>query len=684
MQAIPLTLYRYALAALLAAIVSVGLYVPAAAQAQTQFPQGNTIASDLLAEQLPQAGGTLMVALRFTPQDGWHGYWANPGDAGQGMALDWQLPGGWTAGKPLYPVPERLELIGLINHIYKREYAVLVPLQVPANAASGVPVPISVAAQWLSCSDSLCVSESAELDLRYGAAGDAAWQQRFDGWRAAIPALLDTSARFAFDDRLFRLAIALPAAVDLATPHIFVEQPDVIDYAAVQSFYRDGDRLIVEIPRGGLRAEPEAIDAVLVLDGKAQGVRFGGVLGDVPSTDGMEALSGPSQTPLLVLLGGALLGGLLLNLMPCVFPVLSLKALTLARAGGSEAQARSEGLAYTAGVVLACLALGGLMLALRAGGEQVGWAFQLQQPLVVAALLVIAVLITANFAGFFELPGIAITRSGEPMSAFATGLLAAVIATPCTGPFMAAALGAALLLPPVQAMALFATLGLGLALPFLLLGFVPPLRKALPKPGAWMETFRKVLAIPMGLTALALVWLAWRLGGVSFAFAAAALGVLLVVAMVAFARGYRGPGIFAAVLALYFIASLPFRVDAPATVSESVLEPVAFSEAALATARAEGKPVFLWFTADWCITCKVNEGVALEREATRDALAEAGVVAMRGDWTKPDPAIARFLEERGAAGIPLYLWYPAGGGEPEQLPQVLGPETIVDLAQQGR
>ena len=171
MQAIPLTLYRYVLAALMAALVAAGLTAPAATQAQAQFPQGNTIASDLLAEQLPQAGGTLMVALRFTPQDGWHGYWANPGDAGQGMTLDWQLPGGWTAGKPLYPVPERLELIGLINHIYKREYAVLVPLQVPAHAASGVPVPISVAAQWLSCSDSLCVSESAELDLRYGAAG---------------------------------------------------------------------------------------------------------------------------------------------------------------------------------------------------------------------------------------------------------------------------------------------------------------------------------------------------------------------------------------------------------------------------------------------------------------------------------------------------------------------------------
>lgn len=674
MQAIPLTLYRYVLALLLAALV-----VPAAAQAQ--FSSGNTIAADLVAEHLPEPGTTLMVALRFTPQPGWHGYWANPGDAGQGMTLEWQLPPGWQAGKPLYPVPERLELIGLINHVYKREYAVLVPLTVPADAPPGSAPPVSVAANWLSCSDSLCVNESAQLDLRYGPRGDAGWQERFDSWRAAIPAMLDSEARFAVAERLVRIALPLPAAVDLAMPHVFVEQGDVVDYAAAQSFYRKGDMLIVEVVRGGLRTEPDRLDAVLVLDGAARGVRFSAAVGEVPAVDGFTLLGGAEQASLLVLLGGALLGGLLLNLMPCVFPVLSLKALALARAGGSERQARSEGLAYTAGVVLACLALGGLLLALRAAGEQVGWAFQLQQPLVVAALLVVAIGITANLAGLFELPGIALTRSGEPMSAFATGLLAAVVATPCTGPFMAAALGAALLLPPVQALVLFAALGLGLALPFLLLGFVPPLRRMLPRPGAWMNTFRKVMAVPMGLTAAALVWLAWRLGGVSFAFAAAALGVLLVVAMVGFARGYRGASIFAGALALYFIASLPFRIDAPSEARASVLEPVPFSEAALAKAQSEGRPVFLWFTADWCITCKVNEGVAIEREATRDALAAAGVVAMRGDWTQPNPAIARFLEERGAAGIPLYLWYPADGRAAQQLPQVLGPDAIVDLAQ---
>mgnify|MGYP000013365381 CR=1 FL=1 len=239
----------------------------------------------------------------------------------------------------------------------------------------------------------------------------------------------------------------------------------------------------------------------------------------------MRAANGQVGTLLLL---SALAGGLLLNVMPCVFPILSLKALSLARAGESQAQARAEGLAYTAGVVLACLALGVLLLALRAGGEQVGWAFQLQEPLVVTALLLLAVTITANLLGAFEfaVPGFA--GDGSPQGAFATGLLAAFAATPCTGPFMAAAMGAALLLPVAQALALFAALGLGLALPFLAIAYIPRLRAMLPRPGAWMVWFRKAMAVPMGLTALALLWLASRLGGNGFALAAGLIALIVI------------------------------------------------------------------------------------------------------------------------------------------------------------
>ena len=667
-----LTFLRYCIAVAMFAIAL--LAAPTAAQTQ------NYIAADLVAEGQPQPGETLAVALRFRPQEGWHGYWRNPGDAGLGMTLDWQLPEGWQAGEPQYPVPEALELIGLMNHVYKRPYAVLVPISVPVNAAVTNISPITVNAEWLACSDRLCVREGDVPTLRFPQQ-TAQLREDFDAHRAAVPPLIDQQARFAMDGNRLRIAIPLPQALGLTDPHVFIAQSDVVDYGAMQTFMRQGDVLVAELPRGGLRAEPDLFEGMLSFGADGEGIRFEAVPGYVPA--GGDRIGNSAATaPLALLLGGALLGGLLLNLMPCVFPILSLKAVTLARAGESEAQARREGLAYTVGVMLAVLALGALMLALRAAGEQVGWAFQLQQPLVVGALLVLAMLITANLAGLIELPMMPI-RTGGQGSAFATGLLAAVVATPCTGPFMAAALGAALLLPVTQALLLFAALGLGLALPFLLLGYVPALRSRLPRPGAWMGTFRKVMAVPMGLTALALAWLAWRLGGTHFAFAALALGMLPVVALIAFRRGNVLVGWIGVAIALYFAASLSFRVDEQSAASaQSLLDPVPYSEAALAEARASGAPVFLWFTADWCLTCKVNEQIAIERETTRAAFDHGGVVAMRGDWTRADPAITRFLEEWGAAGVPLYVWYPPNGAPGQMMPQVLTPEMLAERARQ--
>ncbi|KLI63418.1 protein-disulfide reductase DsbD family protein [Aurantiacibacter marinus] len=678
MQATPtfgLWRIRYLLPVVLlwAAALVATMIVPAAVQAQDT----NYIAADLVAETPPQPGETLTAALRFRPQDGWHGYWSNPGDAGLGMELDWALPEGWEAGEPQYPVPSILELFGIVNHAYKSDYAVLIPIKVPTSAGVMNITPIMLDAQWLACSDELCVPERATLTLRFPQSSEAQSTQ-FDAHRAAIPPLLDQTGAFATTQERIRIAIPVPESLMITNPHVFIAQPDLVDYAAEQTFYRDGDMLVTEIARGGLRNEADLISGILAFGDEGEGVQFEAVSGNVPM-GGTPLRSSGTDTPLLLLIGGALLGGLLLNLMPCVFPILSLKALTLVRAGESEAQARREGLAYTAGVMLAVLALGALMLALRAAGEQVGWAFQLQQPLVVAGLLVLATLITANLAGFFELPMLPI-RTGGQGGAFATGLLAAVVATPCTGPFMAAALGAALLLPVPQALLLFAALGLGLALPFLLLGYIPALRSRLPKPGAWMETFRRVMAVPMGLTALALVWLAWRLGGMHFAFTAVGAGVTLAILLASRLRATRPMQALLVIIPIYFIVALPFRVEQQAAASaQSLLDPVPYSEAALANARATGQPVFLWFTADWCVSCKVNESIAIERESTRAVFDDAGVITMRGDWTRADPAITRYLERWGVAGVPLYVWYPAGS-EGEQLPQVLTADMLAERA----
>lgn len=645
------------------------------------------IAADLLADGMPRAGQEWMLALRFTPSsDEWHGYWANPGDAGQGMQLTLNLPAGWEAGEPLYPVPEtlvqQLPNSAIMNHIYKGTHAVLVPVRVPDDAViDGLPL-VTGHVEYLACTDKICVPQDAVLSAGQG--GD------FARWRAEIAPLLDASGRFEIAGGLLRVAIPLPDSVELSIPHLFVTQTRLVEYAGAQTFRRNGDLLVIELPldQYGL-GEASDVSGILGFD-KSTGVRFVAAPGEVPT--GGDLIAGPvglETPPLWTLILGALVGGLILNIMPCVFPILSLKALALARAGGSQAEARMEGVAYTAGVVLACVALGGIMLALRAAGEQVGWAFQLQEPSVVIVLLVLAAAITANFAGLFELPSID-TGNGHGRGAFATGLLAAVAATPCTGPFMAAALGAALLLPTPLALLLFATLGLGLALPFLLIGFVPALRRMLPKPGAWMDRFRKLMAIPMGLTTLALIWLTVQLGGRGFALFALVMlfGVLLALAIVgrlqnAGKMAWPAFGLVAAPFLVFGAFALPSSYEAGggSLASDSLLSPREFSRDALAEARKSGQPVFVWFTADWCVTCKVNESVAIEREATRDAFEQAGVIAMVGDWTVRDEEITAFLSEQGAAGVPLYLWYEPGK-DAEQLPQVLTPDMLSERASQ--
>lgn len=642
------------------------------------------ITAELVAEAPARAGAPATLAIHMRPQAGWHGYWLNPGDAGLGMTLTWALPLGAKAGAPAYPVPDTLLIAGLMNHVYKGDYAVLVPLTLPAGVKPGDRLSVAVDAQWLACTDSICVPEKARLETVM-TAGTRAPDPRFDRWRARLPAPLGAASHFAVKGQTIRIGIPLPAAMELANPHFFPASDRIFAYGAPQRFSRDGDLLIVELDRAKIAPlEPKTVEGVLRLNAAGDGVSIAARPGVLPA--GGEAIAGKSAAsslPLLLL--AALAGGLLLNVMPCVFPILSLKALSLARAGESEAGARREGLAYTAGVVVACSALGALLLALRAGGEEVGWAFQLQEPWVVALLALLAAAITANLLGLFEfaVPGFA--SSGSPQGAFATGLLAAFVATPCTGPFMAAAMGAALLLPPLPAMALFVALGIGLALPFLLLAFIPALRRALPKPGAWMVTFRRWMAVPMGLTALALLWLASRLGGSMFALALAGfVVVLLAVLGKAGLRQRRGQsatalaGLGLLLCGLGSFLVLPRFVAESATESAGILGSQPFSEAALARARASGKPVFAYFTADWCLTCKVNEQVAIEREETRAAFEKSNMVVLRGDWTRRDPAITRYLTAHGAAGVPLYVWY-APGKEAKILPQVLTPATLANL-----
>jgi thiol:disulfide interchange protein len=380
---------------------------------------------------------------------------------------------------------------------------------------------------------------------------------------------------------------------------------------------------------------------------------------------------------------GAIAGGILLNLMPCVFPILALKALHISKAGEGAREARSDALAYTMGTIIGTGALGGVLLAIRAAGAEAGWAFQLQDPRTIMLLLLLAVAITANLLGLFELP--VLGGRAQPAGSFGTGALAAFVATPCAGPFLGAALGTALLLPPAGSIAVFAALGLGLGLPFLLLAYIPALRQRLPKPGRWMDRLRRFLAIPMAASAVAAVWLLYRLAGPPALVGALAWSTLLIAVLLGYGfaqRRGRPLGIatmaFAAMFAILAISTVP-KPSSLATSTKSGAEP--WSEARVASYVQQRKPVFVYFTADWCLSCKVNEAAAIDRGEVRDAFNAAGVKVLAGDWTNGDPAITRFLESRGRAGVPFYLWY-APGKPAEELPQVLTPTMLIARAQQ--
>ncbi len=680
------------------ALVALGLFRSGALLAQAA---GETthIKAELVSETpAPAPGESVTLALAMTPARGWHGYWKNTGDAGMETLVDWRLPAGASAGPLAYPVPERLLIAGLMNYVYEGPYAHLVTLRVPQGLAKGDRLPIRADVDWLACTDKICVPEKASLSLDL-VVGDGVvapdMRQRFDRWRAALPRPLGGEGAFEVKGEMLRIAIPLAEGARLSDPYFFPLDPRTLVHAATQSVSRADDRLVIEVATQPGTKLDEVAGILALGDGTGLSVvvRPGAVPAagqPIGAADEEGALAGGLGL-ILAAFGAAVLGGIVLNVMPCVFPILSLKALSLAKAAESAVHARRDALAYAAGVILVCLGLGALLLALRSGGAAVGWAFQLQDPRVILVLLLLVMAIGFNLAGLFELPmlgvGGGLAGEGGVAGAFWTGALAAFVATPCTGPFMAAALGAALVLPPAAALAIFFGLGLGIALPFLALGFVPALRRLLPKPGGWMETMRHILSIPMFLTALGLAWILGRQAGVNaMTLGLAALTLLAAGLWWTGARQSHGRdrawwpvlAILPALVAMIgVVPQLAERAEAKAARTG---EAVVFSEEKLAALRNEGTPVFLYFTADWCLTCKVNEKAAIERSEVAEAFKAAGVTVMVGDWTRGDPTIGRFLERHGRSGVPLYLCYPKGGGEPQTLPQLLTPDMLTALA----
>ena len=493
----------------------------------------------------------------------------------------------------------------------------------------------------------------------------------------------------------------LPASLQEATLRFFPETAGVIENAATIEQRWDGNQWIARVPLSAQRSEsPSAIDAVLVAPNQVAGVRISASLttgwpGSAgppqPQPAPIQPLASGSAAPLLLAIALALLGGALLNLMPCVFPVLSLKVLGFAQPGHSRRALVAGGVAYTAGVIVSFVLLAGLLLLLRSGGERLGWGFQLQSPLFVAGLAVLFTLIGLHLAGVFELRSVlpsslATLHSRYPLADHAlTGVLAVAVASPCTAPFMGVALGAALTMSTPSALAVFGALGLGMALPYLAVACFPGLAQRLPRPGVWMLRFKVFMAFPMFAT---VVWLLWVLGQqTGLDGTVALLGMLVAVALAAWAlgdpatagTGRKGLGLMSvAVLAATAIWALPAIREGTRVASSNSSSTLwkTWSPTAVAEARAQGRPVFVDFTAAWCMTCQLNKRTTLADDEVLAEFERKGVVLMRADWTRRDPQITQALGQLNRSGVPVYILYGRAGTSPTLLPEILTPSAV--------
>jgi thiol:disulfide interchange protein len=660
-------------------------------------------------------GEPFWVALRQTIKPHWHTYWKNPGDSGLPTEIAWTLPAGAKADPIVWPTPSFIDVGGIVNYGFHDDILLLVKITPPAQASGSFRLEAN--ANWLVCDD-VCIPEDGKfaLDLPVGAAAtpaDAATRALFDKARRDVPMESPWPARFGLaksgDPTLVIDAKGLKAGT-ISDVYFFPSDWGGVANMTRQNAVVTADGIRIPLKKGEAQAKggpPQQVSGTLVLTEKtgdgAQRQAF-----DI--TARLDPAFVPAATPIVAAsneetlsfgeaLLFALLGGLILNLMPCVFPVLAMKAAAFARlAAHSRSDMRRDGVAYTLGVLVSFGAMAAVILAIRASVGDVSWGFQFQSPIFSLLVAYLFFVVGLNLAGVFEIAG-GFTGVGQGLAsrggvtgAFFTGVLAVVVATPCTAPFMAAALGFALSQPAPQTIAVLLAMGLGLALPYLALSMTPALQRLMPRPGAWMDRLRQFLAFPMFASA---VWMIWVLtqqtgpDGVIYALG----GMILIAFAIWLLRigGAASPatwlrrGVAAAAVLLALAAVIKLE-DGPATAASASGGPSTgvnfdgwerFSRARMAEAVAAKKPVFVDFTAAWCITCLVNERVALETPGTRRAFEQTGTVKLKGDWTNKDPEITALLKELGRAGVPLYLYWPAGADKPLILPQVLTEASIV-------
>ena len=638
-------------------------------------------------------GDTFSVIFAQDIDPDWHTYWINPGDSGAAPEIHWQAPEGVAVSEFRYPYPERIPYGPLMNFGYHDEVRLLFDVSVPDDFA-GSELSFTGSGRVLVCAD-ICIPQKMALTLTLPVGPTQPDESRRDYFAEAesrIPTTLSVPSSFTATDTEILLTIGLPFIEGdrIESVDYFPLAPDLIENPARQSFRMTPKGLELTLTPG-FEFDAAAADftGVLVIR-EAVG---DGVISSFEIPAAGAGAAGVADTGAASDIGFAsawlfaLLGGLILNLMPCVFPVLSIKILSLVESVHKQGESiRLHGWAYVFGVVASFVTIAAVLMLLRAGGEAIGWGFQLQSPVVVSLLAYLFLVIGLNLTGTFEITLSVSDRSGQGYAgSVLTGVLATVVAAPCTAPFMGAALGYALLQSPVMGIFVFAALGLGMAVPYLILCYSPALLSRLPRPGNWMVVMRQFLAFPMFASA---IWLLWVLGiqaGPTAMMQVLAGGLVIALAVWLIGQSSRLPlRLVAVVLAMAAVsigvmqrpASNPGTSAGADRDSGSLAQ--SYSKEALSEALADG-PVFVNFTAAWCITCKVNELNALETTSVRAAFADRGITYLKADWTNEDPAITSALQEYGRTGVPLYLLYGKEGGEAQVLPQILTPSIVVEV-----
>jgi thiol:disulfide interchange protein/DsbC/DsbD-like thiol-disulfide interchange protein len=661
-------------------------------------------------------GSTLWLALELEHAEHWHTYWLNPGDAGQPTRIEWNLPEGVSAGEIVWPLPKRFELPGnIVDFGYEGTIALLIPLTIAEDYQAEV-LQLSASVNWLECDD-ICIPGRVGLSLSIPVSSSN--DEVLSGVEAdlfAATRLEQADERIHLDatwyieksspeDTLGELKILLQSSehlfAGLETVAFLPIQHELVNYLDKPEFSVQEVSLMIsqQLHEYALEDMPEQVQGLLLAtdnDGKRSIYKINAAMASGFSLSDLNKIVEPAEKMSLFLVWlFALAGGIILNLMPCVFPVLSLKVLSLSTHADDSGQQRRHAMAYTLGVISSFLLLASVLLILQAGGAVIGWGFQLQQPWVVTLLTFLFFLIGLALTGFLEVGTSLMGLGGDLQErqglqgSFFTGVLAVVVASPCTAPFMGAALGFAFTQSMPIALSVFLALGIGMALPFLLLSYLPALVRFLPRPGAWMLTFRQLLAYPMYLTA---IWLLWVLGQQTGSDGMAlVLAACLAIAMSAWlwSKQQNMKGWLKVVSVLLLISCFLFigsvftspllqpRIQISRSESQN-FEP--WSKERLTELRQRGQPVFVNMTASWCITCLVNERVALDTEGVREALVANNVTYLKGDWTNSDPAITAVLKEYNTSGVPLYLLFPSGFDEPAiVLPQILSESLVVDV-----